>query len=661
MVEQRIEFIGEFSELESIDLTNLIETWNYYLEHPLNLNRASEAELKELLLLNEFQIKSLIEHLKNNGKLLSVYELQSIEYWDQKTIEMILPFIEVSDRLDQPSIKWSDVFKYGKFQVYSRYTKTLEQKKGYLSVDSVTPTNSYQGNDIGIYNRFRFTYRNNISLGLTTQKDAGEHIKFNDSLKGFDFNSAHLFFKGGKWLESFALGGYQVEIGQGLNFWSGYAFGKTADVIQIKKTATPIRAYTSSDESRFLRGGAINFKKNQFSLLTFYSKKKIDGTVNIGDNGTYYNSSITQNGLHRTISESNRRKRIEETIIGSDLKFKSANLEIGFSNVYQKYNLALLKDTLPYNLFDFRGKDLFNTSLYYSWGFKNIILFGEYIPKKKSENSAIINGVLVALDKRSNLTLLYRSYGKGFHSFYNNAFSNGSKVQNETGLFIGYTNVITKQWSFNTYLDLYYYPWLKFQVDKPSKGNDFLMQLNFKPSKKIEFYVRYRQRLKEENNQEDRNTAVTNLSANNQHNLRLNFRSNLSDRFLIKTRIEVVNIHKNNNSPEKGILMYQDLSISSKSNNLKLIMRYAMFQTSSFDTRIYAYENNVTGVYSIPSYYSKGTKVYALLKYHFLNRFDFWFRVGRTIYANEENIGSGLEEISGNTKTEINCQIRFSI
>ena len=69
MVEQRIEFIGEFSELESIDLTNLIETWNYYLEHPLNLNRASEAELKELLLLNEFQIKSLIEHLKNNGKL----------------------------------------------------------------------------------------------------------------------------------------------------------------------------------------------------------------------------------------------------------------------------------------------------------------------------------------------------------------------------------------------------------------------------------------------------------------------------------------------------------------------------------------------------------------------------------------------------------------
>ena len=54
---------------------------------------------------------------------------------------------------------------------------------------------------------------------------------------GFDFYSAHAFYKGGKYLRSVALGDYQIQIGQGLNFWSGYAFGKSADVTNVKKSA----------------------------------------------------------------------------------------------------------------------------------------------------------------------------------------------------------------------------------------------------------------------------------------------------------------------------------------------------------------------------------------------------------------------------------------
>ena len=102
------------------------------------------------------------------------------------------------------------------------------------------------------------------------------------------------------------------------------------------------------------------------------------------------------------------------------MKFKVSNFEVGTSYIYQRYDLPLLKDTIPYNKYDFRGTDLFNTSVYYSYNFKNIILFGEYVPKLKKEESAIINGLLVALDKKSNLTLLYRNYGRAFHSFYNN-------------------------------------------------------------------------------------------------------------------------------------------------------------------------------------------------------------------------------------------------
>ena len=657
VIEQRIEYIGEFSELEAIDLSNLEDVWNYYLDHPLNLNKTSKEELSSLLLLNEFQIKDLFNHLKNNGKLLSIYELQSITSWNEKTIQMVLPFVEVSDKLNQPSFKFKDVLKYGKVEFTSRYNKVLEDQKGYLEVDSITNTNAYQGNDIGIYNRLRFRYRNNISLGLTTQKDAGELMKFNDLQKGFDFNSVHFFYKGGKWLESFALGDYQIEIGQGLNFWTGYAFGKTADVIQIKKSATPIRAYTSSDESRFLRGAAVNLRWKNFSMLSFLSKKKIDGSIK-ELNGENYVSSITQNGLHRTGGEALRRKRVEETIVGGNLKFKVSNFEVGTSYIYQRYDLPLLKDTIPYNKYDFRGTDLFNTSVYYSYNFKNIILFGEYVPKLKKEESAIINGLLVALDKKSNLTLLYRNYGRAFHSFYNNSFSNGSKAQNENGIFIGYTNSINKKWHFNTYVDVYFYPWLKYQVDKPSKGNDFLVQLNYKPSKKTDFYVRFRQRTKESNGNDLESTSVSRITTSKQNNIRFNFKSKVSDLFTLKTRVELVHHNQIGFEQELGTLMYQDFSISTRSKAFKLTMRFALFETESYLSRVYAYENNVLGLYSIPAYYDKGSRVYGILKYHFLNKIDLWIRVGRNIYSNKDEIGNGLEEIQGNLKTEFTFQLR---
>ena len=657
VIEQRIEYIGEFSELEAIDLSNLEDVWNYYLDHPLNLNKTSKEELSSLLLLNEFQIKDLFNHLKNNGKLLSIYELQSITSWNEKTIQMVLPFVEVSDKLNQPSFKFKDVLKYGKVEFTSRYNKVLEDQTGYLEVDSITNTNAYQGNDIGIYNRLRFSYRNNISLGLTTQKDAGELMKFNDLQKGFDFNSVHFFYKGGKWLESFALGDYQIEIGQGLNFWTGYAFGKTADVIQIKKSATPIRAYTSSDESRFLRGAAVNLRWKNFSMLSFLSKKKIDGSIK-ELNGENYVSSITQNGLHRTGGEALRRKRVEETIVGGNLKFKVSNFEVGTSYIYQRYDLPLLKDTIPYNKYDFRGTDLFNTSVYYSYNFKNIILFGEYVPKLKKEESAIINGLLVALDKKSNLTLLYRNYGRAFHSFYNNSFSNGSKAQNENGIFIGYTNSINKKWHFNTYVDVYFYPWLKYQVDKPSKGNDFLVQLNYKPSKKTDFYVRFRQRTKESNGNDLESTSVSRITTSKQNNIRFNFKSKVSDLFTLKTRVELVHHNQIGFEQELGTLMYQDFSISTRSKAFKLTMRFALFETESYLSRVYAYENNVLGLYSIPAYYDKGSRVYGILKYHFLNKIDLWIRVGRNIYSNKDEIGNGLEEIQGNLKTEFTFQLR---
>ena len=260
IIQQRVEFISEQLQDESIDLTNVVEQLNFYFDHPLNLNSAESEQLQELWLLTDVQINDLLLHRKLFGKLISIYELQSLEYWDMNTIRMVLPFVRVDDKLDQLHVGLKEAIKNGKFEAYFRYQTITEGKSGYEDVpDSIIENSNsyYHGNQDRYYTRLRFSYRTNLSVGITAEKDPGEQF-FNGAQKnGFDFYSAHAFYKGGKYLKSVALGDYQVQIGQGLNFWSGFAFGKSADVVNVKKSANPLRAYTSVDETRFLRGAAF--------------------------------------------------------------------------------------------------------------------------------------------------------------------------------------------------------------------------------------------------------------------------------------------------------------------------------------------------------------------------------------------------------------------
>ena len=89
-------------------------------------------------------------------------------------------------------------------------------------------------------------------------------------------------------------------------------------------------------------------------------------------------------------------------------------------------------------------------------------------------------------------------------------------------------------------------------------------------------------------------------------------------------------------------------------------MRYALFQTDSYDARIYAYENDVPGSYSIPAYYSRGSRFYLMLDYNITRKIELWVRYSQTFYDNQTTISpGGLSEINGNTKSEIRTQIRF--
>ena len=63
---------------EDLPYEDLYENLLQYYQQPLNLNKAGGEALANLLLLSPLQIDNLLGYIRDNGVLLSVYELQAV-------------------------------------------------------------------------------------------------------------------------------------------------------------------------------------------------------------------------------------------------------------------------------------------------------------------------------------------------------------------------------------------------------------------------------------------------------------------------------------------------------------------------------------------------------------------------------------------------------
>ncbi len=662
--EQKIEKIAENTDAE-LDYTDLIDDLEYLKKHPLNLNNTSFEELTKTSLLSDIQINNLLEHIKKNGKLISLYELQAIEGFDLETIYKILPYVYVSYDEKQRYFSLKEMINNGSSQVFIRYQRTLEEKSGFSEITdsalAANPNSRYLGTPEKIYLKYRFTYYNNISWGITAEKDAGEVLFKKDTIKGgFDFYSAHFFLKDFGIVKSLAIGDYSLQYGQGLTLWSGLGFGKSSDVANIKKNAMGIKPYTSVDENLFMRGIATTIGFKGFEASAFFSRNKIDANISGIDslnNEIMYISSLQETGYHTTPSELNDKDAITETVFGSHVAYKNQKINIGATAYKTIFSARLVKDIQPYSQFEFNSKENTNLGIDYSYIIRNFNFFGE-ISRSENGGMAYLNGVVMSLDSKVSLSLLHRKYDKDYQVLFSSAFSENSKVANEQALYLGIVLNQYRYWTLTAYADNFIFPWLKYRTNAPSKGFDYLAQLNYKPSKKTEMYFRFRQENKQINNSNISN-IIDFVEATVKQSYRFNVSYAISPSFSLKNRVEIAKYTVGNNASQKGYLIFQDVTYKRMKSPITISMRYSLFDSDSYDSRLYAFENDVLYAYSIPSFYYKGSRAYILVKYRVNRHIDLWLRLAQTYYSNKNIIGSGLTEIKGNKKTDISAQVRF--
>jgi hypothetical protein len=656
LVEQRIETISSFMEDGSdLDYSSLTEDLIYFARHPINLNTADALTLQSLLVLNDMQIHALLKHIDYYGRLKSIFELQSIRGMDLPTVRWIQPFVYVNEEDGFSDFSFRRLREEGTHDLMLRSKRTLQEQSGFVA-DPLTGKKNFLGSEYGSYMRYRFQYRRNILVGMTFENDIGEPLR-----NGPDFRSASLFIREAKALKQLVIGDYQVQFGQGLTCWNSMAFGKSSFSVQVKRNAQGLKPYSSVNESSFFRGVGITLGNKFISATAFASRRKLDASFNtdsvIADDESAV-SSILLGGLHRTESEIAKKNVLTEIVAGGNIFVQRGMWKLGTVAVQRSLSDSIAARTDWYAQGKFAGKIQRAVGMYAEGVWQNVSLFGE-VSRSSNNAYAYVAGFTAALHSRVSATVLFRNFDQDFKSVYSNVIAEGSSVfpSNEWGMYVSVQAQLSKKISVNAYSDGVQYPWLRYQVTAPSSFSDHVVQFNYKPDKKHEFYARVRVR----------RTSVDHSVLNRidfpvdklSEQIRLNFIFSPTESLKLHSRLEFVKTNEEGLPTENGYLVFQDVIWKKMGVPCTITFRYALFQTDAWNARLYAYENDVLYSYSIPAYYGKGARIYGIFKFDIRRNIDLWIRIAQWTYTDRDQISSGDSAIDGFRKTDCTAQLRM--
>lgn len=645
--EQQLENLADIDQAETED-DSYLQQLDQFLKNPINLNTAEDYELKELKILTGLQIQNLLSYRKIFGKFVSIYELQAIPAWDVATIKKILPFVTVAEPVSVKE-ELSKRLQGGDHSLLFRFSQVLETARGF---DHSTSGTKYLGGPQKLFFRYRYQYKNLLQYGLAGDKDAGEQFFKGAQKKGFDFYSFHFFARKTGAIEALALGDFTVNMGQGLIQWQSLAFRKSVDVMGIKRQSSVLRPYNSAGEFYFHRGAGVTVKKNDLEFTAFASYRKLSANF-VADtvNHEEFISSIINSGYHRTPNEVTDRNQLSQFAYGGNIRYKKTNWHVGFNAIQYHFSAPVQKRAEPYNLYAISGKHWENMSIDYSYTHRNLHFFGE-AAADKNFNKAFLNGLLISVDSRVDLSVLHRNINKAYQAVSGNAFTENTYPTNENGMYAGISIRPVAYWRVDAYMDFFKFPWLKYLVDAPSKGTDFLVQLTYTPNRQTEVYTRYRNETKQSNF--SGNTTPTNfLVAIPRQNWRTQVSVRLNPTLLVRSRAELIWYDKRGEQSETGFLSFFDLFYKPMLKPVSGNIRLQYFETDGYNSRIYAYENDVLYYFSIPAFFDQGFRYYLNINYDLSKKISFWVKWSQTIYSDKDLIGSGLDEIVGGRRSEI--------
>lgn len=628
-VEDLLEAAGE-SMSDDTDIQEILDDWQNLQENPLNINKAMAEDFQRLHLLSEVEIDNLIAYRAKTGTIYSLYELVAVAGFSQDILQKIEPFLSFESTEQQSDRKRPST------NILARMNRTFN------SVDQ----GKYEGSPERYYVRMKHV-SSRFEYGLVAEKDPGEAFFRKSNRQGFDYNSGFVNFGLGN--SRLFAGDYTVRFGQGLVAWQGFSMGKSAETTQVYRPDQGVRSYTSTDENQFFRGFAAQIKRRNLTFCPFVSLHKIDASIDTVAGDRYF-GALQTSGYHRTSSEIENEKSLAQFGSGAHFTWDAGNWSFGGTGLYTHFNAAMDRSDEPYNQFLPEGRDNWVGGIDWKGSVKKIFVFGEGAISRNN-GRALVTGVMMNPAQNAELSLVYRNINKTYFSYFGNAFTESSRVNDEHALYVGFKIYPVSRWVFQAYSDFFRFNWLKYTTAAPSNGEEFFAQLSYLPSEKTNYYLRYFQEEKGQRLIDGRQKYDV---AQRINRIRLNFTHEVNERFSIRSRVECSFYSKQ--TSEMGLLVYQDVAYRSTKGSFSMNGRLAYFSTDGYNSRLYAYENDLLYTFAVPALYGKGIRTYLNFQRDFGRKLTFWLKLAITHQRIQNGDDGAVEDAF---KKELKFQVRY--
>lgn len=223
-----------------------LERYEDLRRKPLDLNRCSRSRLLACGLFTPFQVASILEHRRQGGEILSLTELMLIEGFTSRKVDALRHFIVI--RAEDGPIGAKKL----------RPELDLELR-GAVSV----PVPDLRSKDRG-EQRTGYGSKLHLSLGQRAELSIVGRKSYDSGR--FGPLSASAVYYGRRYLGKVVLGAFNARFGEGLTQWSGFSLSSLSSVASFRKSGSGLSP--SASFSPGMTGMAADFNLRRFTLST---------------------------------------------------------------------------------------------------------------------------------------------------------------------------------------------------------------------------------------------------------------------------------------------------------------------------------------------------------------------------------------------------------
>ena len=640
-----LELISE----EGADIDDITAHYEELFRNPLDLNRAGTDDLQRLIILNDFQIESLLAYRRDYGPLFSVDELAYIDGFDERLAKLLSPFLIAGN----VSLKSGGAKREFKF----RAKRILNELAGFAPITREEfikkPESRYIGSEWYTMGSFEGDVGSNISFNITAENDVGELVPLiADGVYLPDFVSGSLQYNSRGKLTKLIVGDYHAGFGQGLVFKSGFSsIAMQSDPLRLKMNPSGFTRFKSTSEQGFMRGiaASVNIGKTVFNLgvaLNSFDAKTSGGSF----------STIYETGEHNTPSKLSNKDRLRESVFIFNSTINLSKLRVSFTNATFGFNLKDGRNYSEYSKYRHYNGIFGNAGVDFVWQAGSTRVFGELAADYRG-NPAAITGVTGTLGQYSTYGLLARYYSKSFNAPHASAYTRNSGPNNEIGVKLSLLHhKILNSKLFLTY-DFTRFPGPRYQASRPSSQHDLRVELKNDKSEYCtwDFSTVHRRRVYDISG-----TKGGLQQPFNSLRFKGGAKIQLTDRFSIAIKGQSTLVKRGGGNFTKGFSIFQEGTLTGNNGNFTLRGRVGRFTANSWDNRIYTSESDITSLYSMLNY-GAGWRAYLFISTRPFPSLTVKVKYSCTSYTDRDKTGEGLTLAEGPSRHELKMQfaIRF--